>query len=108
MVRADLRGDSDGGLYVPVRVGEHVGAQAYGGDPSGSDRAGFVHHRCFGASILRRCPHRPGVLRAGTGEDRYQQAKRHSMSFAAPIHPSVWKGNFSKFAKKVVITSSFE
>ena len=36
------------------------------------DRAGVVHHRCPGAPLRGRRPHRPWVLRAGTGEDRCQ------------------------------------
>jgi hypothetical protein len=70
------------GLHLPLRSGEHVGAQGDGTDPGGGDRAGTVHHRRRGASLLRRCPHRHRGLRANTGEVRDQQAQQSPIDFA--------------------------
>jgi hypothetical protein len=71
----DLRGYSCGWLHVPVRPGEHVGAQADGADLGGGDRAGSVHRRRHGAPLLRRRPHRHGGVRPDPGEIRDQQAQ---------------------------------
>jgi hypothetical protein len=74
--RSDLRGCSGDRLHLPIRSGEHVGAQVDGSHPGGGDRAGTVHHRGHGASLLRRRPYRHRSLRSNTGEIRDQQAQQ--------------------------------
>jgi hypothetical protein len=70
-----ISGDCSGGLHLPFWSGEHVGAQADGGDPGGGYRACFVHRRGHGASLLRGSSHRPGGFRVDTGAIRDQQAQ---------------------------------
>ena len=82
----DLRGDGGSGLHVPVRAGEHVGAQADGGGLGGGNRAGAVHHRGHGAPLLGRGAHRHGGLRSDTGEVRDEQAQRPPIEAASVFY----------------------
>src|SRR3712207_5433929 len=54
--------DGGGGLYLPLRLAEHVGARADGGVACGGDRPGTVHHRRDGPSFLWRGAYRHGRL----------------------------------------------
>jgi hypothetical protein len=63
--RSDCWGDCGGGLRLPLRHGEQLGARADGRIASGGNRAGFVHHSGHGPSLLRRRPSWPRGLRAG-------------------------------------------
>src|SRR3712207_8887574 len=68
--------DGGGGLHLPLRLAEHVGARADGGGAGGGDRAGVVHHRRAGPPFLWGGAYRHGGLRADTRQVRNEQAQR--------------------------------
>ena len=96
--RSDLRWDSGNKLHLPIRLGEHLGAQADGGDPGGGDRTSTVHRRRLGVSLLRGCSHRHGGVRPDPGEVRNQRAQEPPKgSTSVPTRRGAWKVHSANF-----------
>ena len=87
-----LGGGGNGRLHLPVRVGEHVAAQADGGSGGGTDSHGALHHRHPGVPVLGRDPDRAGGLRAGAAQVRDDRAARQPR--LSPGRPSLSSGRY--------------